>query len=113
MTHIEAKSLEKWLRYQWKQVNMERRLCDGSFRLYFTSYLSYLSSDFASIWVILMLFAYQILHIRIYSKFEYNDERIFQIRILKRAIFFGRSIHHIKVQPDLTTYEHMKRGCQV
>ena len=30
-------------------------------------------------------------HIRIYSKFEYNDERICQIRIFKRPIFIGRS----------------------
>ena len=30
-------------------------------------------------------------HIRIYSKFEYNDEIIFEIRIFKRPIFFGRS----------------------
>ena len=33
-----------------------------------------------------------VLHIRIYSKFEYNNEQIFQIRILKRSKFFGRSI---------------------
>ena len=30
-------------------------------------------------------------HIRIYSKFEYEDERICEIRILKRPIFVGRS----------------------
>ena len=51
--------------------------------------------DFASIWVILKL-PYSLsyiwpFHIRIYSKFEYNDEIIFQIRISKRPIFFGRS----------------------
>ena len=36
-------------------------------------------------------------HIRIYSKFEYKSERICQIRILKRSLFFGRSTadHHL------------------
>ena len=45
--------------------------------------------DFASIWLIWK----EIVQIRIYSKFEYENERIRHIRIVKRPIFVGRSIY--------------------
>ena len=53
MSHIEAKSVNKWLRYQLKQVH----IYGGCFRTTWTCfswYLSHLLTDFASIWLIWM-----------------------------------------------------------
>ena len=63
MTHIEAKSINKWLRYQLKQVQAVLKTAIINVNLY----LSHLLLDFASIGAILKLKAYWYPLIRIYS----------------------------------------------
>ena len=69
MTHIEAKSIDKWLRYQLKQVPLG--ICDGpdgSFR----SDLSYVSLDISAIhqWILLQ-----------YGSFESFSQSILETKI--------------------------------
>ena len=53
MTHIEAKSINIWLRYDPKCNLTICKECGHEVGFYFGSYLSQMLMDFASIWVIL------------------------------------------------------------
>ena len=78
MSHIEAKSVNRWLRNQLKQVH----IYGGCFRATWTCfswYLSHLLTDFASIWLIWMssILSFEWTNIRWEKRsFEYSNIRI-------------------------------------
>ena len=103
MTHIEAKSVNKWLRYHLKQVKAVLKtaiiIVNRLKQLQgccFSQYLSHFLMDFASLYLILKLIIGQIWHNRSFEYiriFECPSEWMRYIRMFEYCSFTGNPIH--------------------